>query len=148
MFHGWAVGLSIDIAYLANRHTTSVPSPYAELWPLTLAVPPPIPVCAVKGHYEYLLCNTADLDNPDGVVTEDCLNQYPLNRVYDGPEDSPVDPDFPGRYYADAGCLHAERDQTDLFPPGAPRGHINVQKYQLPAGLTCEHCVLRMTWCE
>lgn len=71
---------------------------------------------------------------------------HPLNRVAGGGDDSPIDPAFPGRYYADPPCLHG--DQTGLLPPGAPRGQIMVQKYQLPAGLTCEHCILRMTWCE
>lgn len=73
---------------------------------------------------------------------------HPLNRVDGGPDDSPIDPAFPGRYYADSPCLRQERDQTGLIPPRAPLGHIMVQKYQLPVGLFCEHCILRMTWRE
>lgn len=62
--------------------------------------PPPPPVCPSplsKGHFEMFLCNTADMDDPDGVVKQSCFNKYPLDRASGDSSNSPVDPDYPGR---------------------------------------------------
>jgi len=53
-----------------------------------------------KGHIEFFLCDAADLDDPvGGVVTQECFNKHPLNRAADDDYNSPVDSNFPGRYY-------------------------------------------------
>lgn len=52
-----------------------------------------------KGHLEFFLCDSADLEDPDGVVTQECLNMHPLTRADGDDNNSPIDPNYPGRYY-------------------------------------------------
>lgn len=53
-----------------------------------------------KGHIEFFLCDAADLEDPvNGVVTQECFNKHPLNRAADDDFNSPVDPNYTGRYY-------------------------------------------------
>lgn len=58
---------------------------------------PSLPEC--QGHFEMKLCNTDDLDDPQGVVTTKCLEMHQLDRAPDDGDASPIDPDHPGRYY-------------------------------------------------
>ena len=86
------------------------------------------------------------MDDPDGVVTQGCFNMHPLDRAEDDGVASPIDPNFPGRYYLDPSCRAAETDQTLL--PGAVAGDVATARYQLPPGVTCSRCILQMVYCE
>ena len=103
-----------------NKHTT-----YAYIFPSTeitfylreyISLYPPFPLFyfllspfiswilffdafLAKGHLEFFLCDAAELDDPDGVVTQECLNMNPLTRAEGDNENSPIDPDYSGRYY-------------------------------------------------
>lgn len=95
---------------------------------------------------EFFVCDTGDLDNPDGVVTQGCLNKYPLTRAYNRNDGSAIDPNFPGRYYLDPPCRadEVEQDVSENFREGA----YNVKmRYTLP-NIQCEHCVLQMHYRE
>lgn len=58
----------------------------------------------LQGHIEFFLCCSDDMDDPNGVVTQSCLNKHPLDRAEDDSFNSPVDPAYPGRYYIDPPC--------------------------------------------
>ncbi|CAN0403918.1 unnamed protein product [Ascophyllum nodosum] len=94
------------------------------------------------GYLEFFLCDTSDLDDPEGVVTQGCFNMHPLDRAEDDGDASPIDPNFPGRYFVDPTCRSGETDQTIL--PGAFPGDVITARYQLPSGVTCSHCVVQM----
>lgn len=70
----------------------------------------------------------------------------PLTRVEGDSINSPIDPDFEGRYYVDPPCEGA--GGPVVLPDGAQHGQVMSMQYQLPQGLTCEHCVLQMVYCE
>ncbi|CAN0012502.1 unnamed protein product, partial [Hapterophycus canaliculatus] len=94
------------------------------------------------GHLEFFLCDTSDLADPDGVVTQECLNKYPLTRAEGDGVNSPIDPNFPGRYYADPPCRENETDQEYDWRAGG--GYVLTMNYQLPEDLVCDRCVLQM----
>ncbi|CAM9480330.1 unnamed protein product [Sphacelaria rigidula] len=97
------------------------------------------------GHIEFFLCDTGDMADPNGVVTQECFNTYPLDRALDDSFNSPVDLDYPGRYYIDPPCRGAtgETDQERPEMDGVlNEGYINHMRYQLP-DITCERCVLQ-----
>ena len=71
---------------------------------------------------------------------------HPLDRAKDDGDASPIDPNFPGRYFVDPTCRSGETDQTIL--PGAFPGDVITARYQLPSGVTCSHCVVQMAHCE
>ncbi|CAM9175695.1 unnamed protein product [Sphacelaria rigidula] len=97
------------------------------------------------GHLEFFICNSEDQsDGPEGVVNQGCFNMYPLTRASDDSDASPIDPDYPGRYYVDPPCREDETDQTK--PDGAEPGPINTARYQLPEGLICERCIVQMVY--
>ena len=103
-----------------------------------------------QGHFEFFLCDTQDLEDPDGVVTQECLNTYPLTRVAKSNE-GPVDPAYPGRYFPDPPCRAdtGEIEQVSYQNPasrfaGEPNGRAT---YRFP-DIECEHCVLQMVWRE
>ncbi|CAN0394644.1 unnamed protein product, partial [Ectocarpus sp. 12 AP-2014] len=60
------------------------------------------------GHCEFFVCNTDDMDDPDGVPTQECFNMHPLTRADDDGDASPIDPNYPGRYYVDPECREGE----------------------------------------
>ena len=45
------------------------------------------------------MCNTDEMDDPDGLPTQECFNKHPLDRAPDDGAASPIDPNYPGRYY-------------------------------------------------
>ncbi|CAM9160118.1 unnamed protein product [Hapterophycus canaliculatus] len=93
------------------------------------------------GHVEFFICDTADLD-PDDVVTQECLNKYPLTRAPDANAASPIDPNYPGRYYMDPPCRKDEVEQNvGVWVPEDP---YNVRMRYLLPDITCDHCVLQM----
>eukprot|EP00904_Undaria_pinnatifida_P013285 jgi/Undpi1/9087/HiC_scaffold_26.g11547.m1 len=97
------------------------------------------------GHLEFFVCNTADLPNPEkDVVTQECFNKYPLTRAAGDDVNSPIDPNYSGRYYCDPKCREFETDQTKHIKSDG--GYIMTMNYQLPADLTCDHCVLQMVY--
>lgn len=106
-----------------------------------------IGVLLVQGHLEFFICNADDLDDPEeSVVTQECFNKYPLTRASDDHDNSPVDPNFSGRYYVDPECRASEVDQSRL--KDADGGQVMHMRYRLPDDLTCTHCTLQMIYCE
>lgn len=95
---------------------------------------------------EFFLCNSEDLSDPDGVPTQGCFNMNPLTRSAGDDVNSPIDPNFPGRYYVDPECRKEETNQD--MPEGAAEGYVIHMKYDLPAGLICKRCILQMVYCE
>lgn len=99
---------------------------------------------------EFFLCDTSDMDDPDGVVTQACLNKHPLDRASDDSYNSPVDTDYPGRYYVDPQCrgVEGETDQERPDMEGVlADGYINHMRYQLP-NITCDRCILQARYRE
>ncbi len=79
------------------------------------------------GWWQFYLCDKGD------ELSQTCLNKHMLLRDPNDPSISPVDHNFPGRYYMIPTCYGAAAyDQT--------------VRYKLPAGLTCPHCVLQWYW--
>eukprot|EP00903_Cladosiphon_okamuranus_P015678 g14476.t1 len=97
------------------------------------------------GHIEMFLCDTADLpDGPDSPVVQSCFNKHPLDRAADDEINQPIDPDHRGRFFLDPPCRASETNQDIL--PGAYAGDVATARFQLPAGVTCEHCVVQMVY--
>ncbi|CAN0121343.1 unnamed protein product [Scytosiphon promiscuus] len=95
------------------------------------------------GHVEFFICNTDDDMGPDDIPTQACFNRYPLNRAERDDDASPIDENYPGRYYVDPPCRVDEIDQEK--PAGAMEdAYVITARYQLPETLTCEHCILQM----
>ncbi|CAM9333781.1 unnamed protein product [Ectocarpus sp. 13 AM-2016] len=94
------------------------------------------------GHLEFFICDTQDLDDPDGIATQECFNKYPLTRSEGDGVNSPIDPNYPGRYYADPPCRENETEQDYDWRAGG--GYVMTMNYDLPENLVCEHCVLQM----
>eukprot|EP00656_Telonema_subtile_P035658 TRINITY_DN3961_c0_g1_i6.p1 TRINITY_DN3961_c0_g1~~TRINITY_DN3961_c0_g1_i6.p1 ORF type:complete len:444 (-),score=105.97 TRINITY_DN3961_c0_g1_i6:75-1406(-) len=80
-----------------------------------------------QGHFEFRVCN-----NPSA-LSQTCFDQHLLERTEASSTPSPKDPNFPGRWY--------------VPPPntGGQSGRYTME-VKLPAGLTCEHCVLQWTY--
>eukprot|EP00904_Undaria_pinnatifida_P004815 jgi/Undpi1/1463/HiC_scaffold_11.g04854.m2 len=95
------------------------------------------------GHCEFFICNSADLDDPEGVATQECFNKHPLTRAPDDGSASPIDPNYPGRYYVDPECRADEIEQSKA--DDAPEGQNIRMRYVLP-DIECEHCVLQMVY--
>lgn len=70
----------------------------------------------------------------------------PLTRAEGDDVNSPIDPAYPGRYYVNPPCHVTEHPEA--LPDGAQEGYVINMQYQLPEGLTCDHCVLQMVHCE
>ncbi len=105
--------------------------------------------CDAQGHFEFFLCDISDMDDPDGVVTQECLNRYPLDRAPEAAganSSSPIDPDYPGRYYVDPPCRKTEVEQT--VSSNMPESSYNVKMPYLLPDIECEHCVLQMHYRE
>ncbi|CAN0166527.1 unnamed protein product, partial [Hapterophycus canaliculatus] len=94
------------------------------------------------GHFEFFICDTADLEDPDGVATQECFNKYPLTRAPDDGDASRIDPNFTGRYYTDPPCRMNETEQN--FSTNVRDAHYSIKmRYVLP-DIECDHCVLQM----
>lgn len=109
-----------------------------------------------QGHFEFFLCDTQDLDDPDGAVDQECFNKNPLTRAYNASDASIIDPNYEGRYHLDPPCRAAgeiEQNVSSNFDStreydGVPYGTYTVKmRYMLP-DVECEHCVLQMRWRE
>ncbi|CAM9648942.1 unnamed protein product, partial [Ectocarpus fasciculatus] len=94
------------------------------------------------GHLEFFICDIQDLDDPDGIATQECFNKYPLTRSEGDGVNSPIDPNYPGRYYTDPPCRENETEQDYDWRAGG--GYVMTMNYDLPDDLVCEHCVLQM----
>ena len=97
----------------------------------------------LQGHIEMFLCDSGDLSDPEGVVTQACFNKYPLDRAED---DVPIDPANRGRFFLDPPCRAAETDQT-MVDRAAP-GDVATALFKLPDGVTCDRCIVQMVYCE
>lgn len=62
------------------------------------------------------------MDDPNGTVTQACLNKHPLDRAVGDDDNSPIDPNFRGRYIVDPKCKGGEVDQSK--PDGAEEGQV------------------------
>ncbi|CAM9378424.1 unnamed protein product, partial [Ectocarpus sp. 8 AP-2014] len=93
------------------------------------------------GHCEFFVCNTDDMDDPDGVPTQECFNMNPLTRADDDGDASPIDPNYPGRYYVDPECREEETEQSS----NSIEGYNIKMRYVLP-DIECEHCILQMVY--
>ncbi|CAN0252453.1 unnamed protein product, partial [Ectocarpus fasciculatus] len=98
------------------------------------------------GHCEFFVCNTADMADPDGVPTQECFNMHPLTRADDDGDASPIDPNYPGRYYVDPECRAGETEQSSE-DDNTIEGYNIKMRYVLP-DMECEHCILQMVYCE
>lgn len=89
------------------------------------------------------------MDDPDGVVTQECLNKHPLDRAPYTGSGSPIDPSYPGRYYLDPPCRKHEVEQSvsSNFESDLYEAYNVKMRYVLP-DIACEHCVLQMHWSE
>lgn len=47
------------------------------------------------------MCNTDEMDDSDGIPTQECFNKHPLTRAPGDGDASPIDPAYPGRYYGE-----------------------------------------------
>lgn len=102
-----------------------------------------------QGHLEFSICDIQDLDDPDGVPTQECFNLHPLTRAADDGGASPIDPNYPGRYYVDPPCRYDELPKLEEKEMYVPDGSYPFKaRYQLPDDLECEHCILQMHLCE
>lgn len=77
---------------------------------------------------------------------QECFNKYPLTRSEGDDVNSPIDPNYPGRYYVDPPCRENETEQDYDWRAGG--GYVMTMNYDLPDNLVCEHCVLQMWYCE
>ena len=101
-----------------------------------------------KGHFEFSLCDLAT--TPGGTVTQECLDSHRLERAADAAGTtsvSPRDARHPTRYYVEPACA-SPATPFDFGPDVASSGYSGSQRvrmrYQLPAGVTCERCVVQM----
>ncbi|CAN0065536.1 unnamed protein product [Ectocarpus sp. 6 AP-2014] len=95
------------------------------------------------GHLEFFICNSADIKfGPTSKPNQECFNMNPLTRAEGDDVNSPIDPAYPGRYYVNPPCHVTEHPEA--LPDGAQEGYVINMQYQLPEGLTCDHCVLQM----
>ncbi|CAM9851405.1 unnamed protein product, partial [Choristocarpus tenellus] len=97
------------------------------------------------GHLEYFICDAKDLDDANGPVIQECFNKHPLSRAPQSEAASPLDPAHSGRYFLDPPCRASETDQT-REPEDGYWGQVSTMHYLLPAGLTCERCILQMIY--
>ncbi|CAM9926078.1 unnamed protein product, partial [Hapterophycus canaliculatus] len=74
--------------------------------------------------------------------TQECFNRYPLTRAPDANAASPIDPNYPGRYYPDPPCRKDETEQN--VSEWVPADPYNVRMRYLLPDIECEHCVLQM----
>eukprot|EP00752_Nemacystus_decipiens_P004741 g4320.t1 len=98
------------------------------------------------GHFEFFICDVNDLNDPDGVVTQECLNKHPLTRSPDTGSGSPIDPNYSGRYYVDPPCRQeeeVEQNVSENFVGEEFDAHTIKMRYVLPE-IVCDHCVLQM----
>lgn len=95
-----------------------------------------------NGFFEFFLCDKSDLADPDGPITQECLNKHKLVRADEGPSatGSPFDENYPGRYFLEPKCSLP----TNNF--GFIQAYQTKFQYRLPEGLTCDHCVLQWYW--
>ncbi|CAM9628030.1 unnamed protein product, partial [Hapterophycus canaliculatus] len=102
------------------------------------------------GHVEFSICDTSDLDY-DSPATQECFNRYPLTRAPDDGGASPIDLEYPGRYYVDPPCRAGETDQDfngDDLPGDKSYAPYRVKMRYLLPEIECTHCVLQMHYCK
>lgn len=109
------------------------------------------PLLSTQGHIEMSICDTG---GSNGVPTQECFNKYPLDRAMSDGDASPIDSNYPGRYYVDPPCRgeKGEVDQDfykeDLRDVGTTTPYRMFARFRLPDGLTCSRCILQAKYCE
>jgi len=86
------------------------------------------------GWMEFSLCDKSTLDDPNGPITQGCLNKIRLERAPGDPSISPIDPAHKDRFYLVPKC----------YNEGGGEQLMKMQ-YILP-NIECEHCVLQWYW--
>ncbi|CAB1107523.1 unnamed protein product [Ectocarpus sp. CCAP 1310/34] len=97
--------------------------------------------------FQFSICDAADLNDPDGVGTQECLNTHPLTRAPDDGDGSPIDPNYTGRYYPDPPCRLNETDQAfykDGLPSGTGYDPYGIKMRFLFPDIECSHCILQV----
>jgi len=98
-----------------------------------------------RGHFEFFICDASELNG--GQVTQECLMKNRLIRAEDPNARSPIDPQYPHRYYIEPKCAgNHDRDvsfDSKLSENGYGHGQRMLMKYSLPSDLACEHCILQ-----
>jgi len=63
-----------------------------------------------NGHIEVSICDLGDPSSENGRPSQECLDKHKLERVADpgAPVESPIDPNFPTRYYLDPKCAASD----------------------------------------
>lgn len=105
----------------------------------------------LQGHVEFSICDTADMGSGD-VADQECFNKYPLTRAAGDDYNSPIDPEYPGRYYPAPPCSAWETGQGVnegySYENGYDHEPYTVKvRYELPE-ITCTHCIMQMHYCE
>ncbi len=108
-----------------------------------------VDLAIVAHHNGYMELFVCDVARCAGEISQDCFRHgacHRLNRVWDESCESrndwkcaPIDPNYPSRWYLPCGKSGTPGNGVDIY------GHGKI-KYQLPAGLTCEHCVVQWYW--
>lgn len=89
-----------------------------------------------KGHFEFYICNKNDLSSPENGIHQECLYQNRLLRDETYDSISPIDGNFPWRYYVEPStCMEF---QLEPYP-----GFKTTVHFKLPSELVCDHCVLQ-----
>ena len=78
---------------------------------------------SVQGFFQFNLCPNNDVSER---ITEDCLDEYPLNI-----------------FNKDQSRVYGRRYYPEISP--GRRGTVSLS-LEIPEGLTCEQCVLRWRW--
>jgi len=85
------------------------------------------------GWFEFYVCDKADLRDPAGPITQECLSRHRLRRSEHDPSPSPVDPRQPHRFYTVPQCTFGGKEMRMKM------------RYIVP-DIECEHCVLQWYW--
>jgi len=85
------------------------------------------------GWFEFFVCDKADLQNPDGPITQECLSRHRLRRSEHDTSASPFDPKQPHRFYTVPQCLFGGEEMRMKM------------RYIMP-DIDCKHCVLQWYW--
>jgi len=112
------------------------------------------------GMHEFYLCDDPAAMERSPADGQACLNKHRLTRAAPGPDDTPIDPTHPTRWFQPdvkfgdgedgAPSTSAWRDGTNPARATGRLAGITTQlfktKWWLPEGVKCEHCVLQWYW--
>lgn len=101
----------------------------------------------VANHNGFMELHICDVKKCGGEISEQCFKDGHCQQLLRAPNEScdsgydlrcaPIDPNYPGRWYLP--CARVPENSQERF------GNDKMT-YQLPKGLTCDHCVLHWFW--